>query len=72
MGAEVDEILLGLGGWAKVNLPAFIEDSRFVEEVVGTLRGLVNRDGAGLAKELGLKAEGLAELDGVTRVETTG
>lgn len=70
--AEVDEVLLGLVSAAKEDLPALVQHNGLVEQVVGTLGRLIDGNTGGAAKQLGLQAESLAELDGVGAVQTTG
>ena len=72
METHVDEEGPRLSGLSEEDLATLVEHKCLVEEVVGSLRRLVDGNTGSGAVDLGFHAEGFTELDGVCGVETSG
>lgn len=69
---QVNEVLSCFAGGTEEDLTALVKNDGLVKQIVGSLWGLVDGDARSAAEELGLQPEGLAELDSVCRIKTSG
>jgi hypothetical protein len=68
---QVDEVLSCFAGRTKEDLTALVKDDCLVEQVISSLRGLVDGDARSAAEERGLQLESFAELDSVRGIKTS-
>ena len=70
--SHVDEVFPGHRCRPVVDHSTFIDDTNFIEQVVCALRTLVNRHRRRDPGDIGPDAEGLDELEGGRRIQTSG
>jgi len=70
--AQPDEVFLCEAGWAKVDLFTFVDDQCLIEDVIGSLWGLIEGYGVSVLEDVSLESERLAEFDRVGGVEASG